>query len=53
MFVERIRSKQQGKVYESVLIRESYRDSGKVKHRTLANISKLPASSIKLIGRAL
>ena len=53
MFVERIKSKQQGKVYESVLIRESYRDSGKVKHRTLANISKLPASSIKLIGRAL
>jgi len=53
MFVERVKSRQRGKVYESVLIRESYRESGRVRHRTLANISKLPASSVKLISRAL
>ena len=28
--------------YESVLLRRTYRDGGKVKHETLANLSKLP-----------
>ena len=53
MFVETIKSKRNGKTYSTVLIRESYRESGKIRHRTLANISKLPAASIKLVGEAL
>ena len=37
----------------AILLRESYRDNGKVKTRTLANLSKLPESVIDLIQRAL
>jgi len=35
------------------LLRESYREQGKVKKRTLANLSKLPAEIIALIHQAL
>jgi hypothetical protein len=31
------------RVYESVLVRRTYRDGGKVRHETLANLSALPA----------
>ena len=37
----------------AVLLRESYREGGKVKTRTLANLSKLPAQSVEAIKRAL
>ena len=30
------------RVYESVLLRRTYRDGGKVKHETLANLAMLP-----------
>ena len=53
MFVETIKSKQKNKTYTSVLIRENYRQEGKVKHRTLANISKLPAKLIASIKRLI
>ena len=49
MFVETIRSKKGNKQYVSTLVRETYRDRGKVKHRTLANISKLPITQIEQI----
>ncbi|MGH3469234.1 MAG: IS1634 family transposase, partial [Thermocrispum sp.] len=39
--------------YESVLVRRSYRDGGKVKHQTLANLSKLPADVVSVIEAAL
>ena len=39
--------------YESVLVRRSYRDGGKVKHQTLANLSRLPADVVELIDAAL
>jgi hypothetical protein len=39
--------------YESVLVRRSYRDGGKVKHQTLANLSKLPAEVVETIEAAL
>lgn len=42
-----------GKVYESVLLRESYRENGKVKNRTLANLSKASKSEIEAIQFAL
>jgi transposase len=47
MYLEKIRRTHGKKQYVSTLIRESYRDKGKVKHRTIANISKLPAFVIK------
>jgi transposase len=37
----------------AILLRESYRENGKVKKRTLANLSKLPAQLIALIRQAL
>ena len=30
------------RVYESVLVRRTYRDGGRVRHETLANLSALP-----------
>src|ERR687887_446980 len=39
--------------YESVLVRRSYRDGGKVKHQTLANLSKLPGHVVEVIESAL
>ena len=37
----------------AVLLRESYRDSGRVKKRTLANLSKLPTDAIQVLRRVL
>ena len=37
----------------AILLRESYREHGKVKTRTLANLSKLPAEAISLLKRFL
>ena len=37
----------------SFLLRESYRENGKVKNRTLANLSSLPRQKIELLGRVL
>ena len=37
----------------AILLRESYREDGKVKSRTLANLSKLPAESIEVLRRSL
>lgn len=49
MYIERIRRKHKNKTYVTTLIRESYRDGKKVKHRTVANISRLPEAAIKTI----
>jgi hypothetical protein len=37
----------------AVLLREGYREGGKVKTRTLANLSKLPAEAIAVLRRVL
>jgi len=37
----------------AILLRESYRENGKVKNRTLANLSSLPAKSIEILRRSL
>lgn len=37
----------------AILLRESYRENGKVKTRTLANLSKLPDSAIEALKRSL
>src|SRR6201993_3550774 len=39
--------------YESVLVRRTYRDGNKVRHETLANLSKLPAETIAVIEAPL
>jgi hypothetical protein len=42
-----------GKVYQTHLLRRSYREDGKVKHRTLGNLSHLPPDLIETIRRRL
>jgi hypothetical protein len=41
------------RVYESVLVRGTYRDGGKVRHETLANLSALPAEAVAAIEATL
>jgi len=42
-----------GKVYETHLLRRTYRQDGKVKHETLGNLSHLPSDLIEVIRRRL
>ena len=53
MYVEEITRKSNGKIYKTVLIRESYRDGTKILHRTISNISKLPHNCIQQIKNML
>ena len=53
MQVSHIVSRRGEKEYHSYLIRRSYRENGKVKHETLANISKLPLSAIEALKLVL
>ena len=41
------------RVYETHLLRRSWREDGKVRNETVANLSKLPAETIELIRRSL
>ena len=41
------------RVYESVLVRRTYRDGAKVRHETLANLSALPAEAVTAIEATL
>jgi len=50
MFIARIPNRNSP---PAILLRESYRENGKVKTRTLANLSKLPASAIEVLKRSL
>src|SRR5437868_5837453 len=53
MYLDRCKVRLRGKTYTRVLLRQSYRHEGKVKHRTLANLSKASAQEIKAIELAL
>jgi hypothetical protein len=58
MHVARIRSGYTDKAgrrhqYESAYLRRTYRDGGKVRHETLANLSGLPGQTVGLIEAAL
>lgn len=53
MYVDESTSKQNGRIYKRYLLRESYRENGKVKHRTIANISKCTKDEIKALKLAL
>ena len=50
MYIERVPNRNSP---PAVLLRESYRDGGRVKKRTLANLSKLPAAGIEALRRVL
>jgi hypothetical protein len=41
------------RVYESVLVRRTYRDGGRVRHETLANLSALPAEAAAAVEATL
>jgi len=53
MHVARVRRVHKGKEYVSVLLRQSYREDGKVKHRTLASLTGLPPAAIEALERTL
>jgi transposase len=41
------------RVYTTTLVRQSYREGGKVRHRTLANLSHLPEETVALVKASL
>ena len=47
------RRRYKGKLYETHLLRRSYREGGKVKHQTLGNLSHLPPDLIETIRARL
>jgi transposase len=47
------RRRYKGRLYETHLLRRSYREGGKVKHQTLGNISHLPPRVVEIIRAAL
>jgi transposase len=53
MYIIEVKTVKNGKKYKSTLIRESYRVDGKVKNKTVANISHLPSPLIENIRQFL
>ena len=53
MYLDRSQVRLRGKTYTRILLRQSYRHGGKVKHRTVANLSKCSAQELKAIELAL
>ena len=53
MYVDLSKYKRGNKIYKRVLLREGYREGGKVKHRTLANLSHCSDGEIEAIRIAL
>jgi len=53
MYIDTSKSVQRGKTYYRHLLRESYREGGKIKHRTLTNLTSLPDKVIAAMKLAL
>ena len=53
MYVDICKYKRGNKTYKRVLLREGYREGGRVKHRTLANLSHCSDEEIEAIRIAL
>ena len=53
MHVAKIVRRHGDRVYVSHLVRRSFREGGRVRHETIANVSKLPAAAIEALTRAL
>ncbi len=47
MYLDTCKIRSGNEVYTRVLLRESYREDGKVKHRTIANLSNVRCSSYR------
>src|ERR1019366_2068964 len=47
------RRRYKGRVYETPLLRRSYREDGRVKNETLGNLSHLPESLVDVVRRSL
>ena len=52
MYLDRSKITVRGKTYHRVLLRQSFREQGKVKHRTVANLSACSAAEIDAIALA-
>jgi len=52
MYLDTCKVRANGNVYTRVLLRQSYRENGKVKHRTIANLSKCAPEEIAAIKLA-
>jgi hypothetical protein len=50
---EVVRPYPNGKASRCILLRESYRENGKVKNRTLANLTALPAEALEALKHTL
>jgi hypothetical protein len=48
-----VKSKYKDRTYETVLLRHTYREDGKVKNETLANLTSLPPDAIEVLRAAL
>jgi len=53
MHVAKVVRPYKDRVYTYFFLRQSYREGGKVKHRTLANLSHLPPDELELVTRSL
>ena len=53
MYVDVSHIRQGAKTYSRYLLRELYREDGKVKHRTIANLSGCSAAEIEAIRLVL
>src|SRR5260370_7281393 len=53
MHVASVPSRQGDREYKAYLLRQTYREGGKVKHRTLANLSALPLEAIEAVRSIL
>ncbi|MGH8735102.1 MAG: IS1634 family transposase, partial [Burkholderiales bacterium] len=53
MHVAKIERRHGDRVYTSQLVRRSIREGKRVRHETIANVSKLPAEAIEALRRAL
>jgi len=53
MHVAKVSRPYKDREYTYWFVRQTYREDGKVKHRTLANLSALPPEVIELVARAL
>ena len=53
VYVHTTRRHYKDTVYETTLLRRSYREDGKVKNQTLGNLSHLPKETIELVRRSL
>ena len=53
MFIKRNKKIVGNKLYQTILLVEGYREDGRVKHRTVANLSQMPETLVSAIEQSL